>query len=235
MADNTGDAPDGVAPYDDTHVMGELLMIRGLVDDMHEEVKDLHKTLETMQENAMEREKGILDHMRVQTDACTVIVDFLQKKKDKAKRKAKRTNKGSSSTEMVVSDISSSSSAAPLDDDETLDASAPSATEREQVARAMGACMSAMIKGAIATGTPGTDETEEDVRARFGEHVHWVTAEEAGKYKFGANCGTPSRVKKMVLQLLYANLDPTVICANRDGNIYFTPKDFEGYTAKYGW
>jgi len=235
MADKTGDAPDGVAPYDDTNVMGELLMILGQVEDIHEEVKGLHKTLKTMQKNAMEQEEGILDHTTVQTAACKVLIALLQKKKDKAKRKAKRTNKGASGTEMVVSDMPASSSAAPLDDDETLDASAPSATERKQIALVMGACMSAMLNDAIDTGTPGAGETEDDVRARFGEHVHWVTSEEADKYKFGANCGTPAKVKKMVLQLLHADLDPTVICKNRDGNIYYTPKDVEGYTAKYGW
>ena len=183
----------------------------------------------------MEREKGILDHMRVHTAACAVIRDFLQKKKDKAKRKSKRTNKGASGTEMVVSDMPASSSAVPLDDDETLDASAPSATERKQIALVMGVCMSAMLKDAIDTGTPGAGETEEDVRARFGEHVHWVTPEESSQYKFGANCGTPSKIKKMVQRLLDAGLDPTVICENIDGNIYYTPKDLKGYAAKYGW
>jgi len=228
MADKTENAPDGATQCTDSSVMDELLAIRA-------HVGGLRSTLQRMQEDTMARDKDILAHMQCHNVVSELIVDFFRKKKDKAKRKAKRTNKDARGTAMTVSDMSASSSAAPLATDDAVDGSCPSAKERRQMAFAMGAYMSGMFNDAIATGTPGDNETEDDVRARFGEHVHWVTPEERGQYKFGANCGTPAKVKAIVQKLLDAGLDPTVICKNVDGNIYYTPKDFEGYTAKYGW
>lgn len=63
--------------------------------------------------------------------------------------------------------------------------------------------------------------------------VQWL--EESADYGpgFMFNMGSVEQVEGLIARLVAANIDPTVICSYRGGNVYYTPKEAEAYTSTF--